>query len=156
MAGGVTYSEIRECYQLSTSLNKDVYIGTTPLIFSFFSYTDMEPGSSHTITPRHFVDDLKVLELGGVGSRSLPNGIPEDNHPRPYQEYYDRKYYTKDAPPPPPPAKQAPAGLKVPQGRFNPPKISPTNSYSSVNSSASAATTGKDEKKKKKGRLFGF
>lgn len=28
MAGGMTYSEVRECYMLSGPLNKDVYIGT--------------------------------------------------------------------------------------------------------------------------------
>lgn len=27
VAGGMTYSEIREAYQLSTSLNRDIYIG---------------------------------------------------------------------------------------------------------------------------------
>jgi syntaxin-binding protein 1 len=38
MAGGMTYSEIREAYQLSVSLNKDIYIGATfPLmLFSAF------------------------------------------------------------------------------------------------------------------------
>lgn len=32
VAGGMTYSEIREAYQLSTSLNRDVYIGETRLL----------------------------------------------------------------------------------------------------------------------------
>ncbi|KAJ7211803.1 Sec1-like protein [Mycena haematopus] len=41
VAGGMTYSEIREAYQLSTSLNRDIYIG-----------------SSHTITPREFINDF--------------------------------------------------------------------------------------------------
>jgi syntaxin-binding protein 1 len=27
VAGGMTYSEIREAYQLSSSLNRDIYIG---------------------------------------------------------------------------------------------------------------------------------
>lgn len=30
VAGGMTYSEIREAYQLSASLNKDIYIGEQP------------------------------------------------------------------------------------------------------------------------------
>lgn len=34
VAGGMTYSEIREAYQLSTSLNKDIFIG---ILFFFFS-----------------------------------------------------------------------------------------------------------------------
>jgi syntaxin-binding protein 1 len=34
VAGGMTYSEIREAYQLSSSLNKDIIIGA--LIISFF------------------------------------------------------------------------------------------------------------------------
>ena len=29
LAGGMTYSEIRECYALSGSLNKDIYIGAS-------------------------------------------------------------------------------------------------------------------------------
>ncbi|KAJ4473586.1 hypothetical protein J3R30DRAFT_3684648 [Lentinula aciculospora] len=53
-------------------LNKDIYIGLT-----------------HVITPRYFVDDLKVLELGGVGSQAIPNGLAESRGQRPYQEYYD-------------------------------------------------------------------
>jgi len=31
VAGGMTYSEVREAYHLSTSLNKDIYIGTCPI-----------------------------------------------------------------------------------------------------------------------------
>jgi syntaxin-binding protein 1 len=34
VAGGMTYSEVREVYQLSTSLNKDIYIGN--LVFLAF------------------------------------------------------------------------------------------------------------------------
>ncbi|KAF9071586.1 Sec1-like protein [Rhodocollybia butyracea] len=79
VAGGMTYSEIRETYQLSASLNKDIYIGST-----------------HVITPRQFVDDLKVVELGGVGSRVAPNGLRDSRGQRPFQEYYDDRYYTKD------------------------------------------------------------
>ncbi|RDB23678.1 Protein transport protein sec1 [Hypsizygus marmoreus] len=141
IAGGMTYSELRECYQLSGPLNKDIYIGST-----------------HAVTPRHFLDDLKVLDLGGVGSRAIPNGVREDLPGlRSFQEYYDEKYYTKDAPPPRPP----PPALSVPRDSRKPSKISPTNSFaSSVNSMTPSSTpttpSGKDEKKKKRGGLFRF
>ncbi|GLB41838.1 putative STXBP unc-18 SEC1 family protein [Lyophyllum shimeji] len=135
IAGGATYSELRECYQLSSALNKDIYIGST-----------------HLVTPRHFVDDLKALELGGVGSRALPNGLRERSGPRSFQELYDEKYFTKDAPPPP---KAAPASLPVPRGTTAP-KMSPTNSFSSSVNSTATTPSVKEEKKKKKGGLFRF
>lgn len=53
------------------------------------------------LTPRYFVDDLKVLDLSGVGSRAIPNGLRELHAPRPYQAFYDERYFTRDAPPPP-------------------------------------------------------
>ncbi|KAK0239011.1 Sec1-like snare protein [Armillaria nabsnona] len=129
VAGGMTYSEVREVYELSSSLSKDIYIGST-----------------HTITPRPFIDDLKVLDLGGVGSRGLPNGLQESAGHRPYQDFYDQKYYTQDGPRPQP--KPAPGTLAPPKERSRP-QPSPTESYSSTNS------FGKEEKKKKKG-LFRF
>ncbi|KAF5383619.1 hypothetical protein D9615_003550 [Tricholomella constricta] len=135
IAGGVTFSELRECYQLSAALNKDIYIGST-----------------HTITPRHFADDLKALELGGVGSKALPNGLQERQGQRSFQEYYDEKYYTKDPPPPP---RAAPASLPVPRDRHAP-KISPTNSFASSVHSTTPTPSMKEEKKKKKGGLFRF
>jgi syntaxin-binding protein 1 len=54
------------------------------------------------------LEDLKVLELGGQGSQSIPNGLPESANfqQRPFQGYYDAKYWTKDQPPP---ARPAPA-----------------------------------------------
>ncbi|KAJ3865846.1 MAG: Sec1-like snare protein [Lentinula lateritia] len=132
VAGGMTYSEIREVYQLSTSLNKDIYIGST-----------------HVVTPRHFVDDLKVLELGGVGSRAIPNGLAESRGQRPYQEYYDDKYYTKDGPrPQPQPKAVAPTRTTTPKA----PRLIPTISH---DSSSSATSSVKEEKKKRKG-LFKF
>ncbi|KAF9461225.1 Sec1-like snare protein [Collybia nuda] len=134
VAGGMTYSEVRETYQLSTTLSKDIFIGST-----------------HIVTPRHFIDDLKVLDLGGVGSHSVPSGISEGRQQqRTFQEYYDDKYFTKDAPP----RQSAPATLPVPQSR-KPIRLSPTNSYASSTNSTTPSPM-KEEKKKKKGGLFRF
>jgi len=136
VAGGVTYSEVREAYQLSSSLNKDIHIGST-----------------HTLTPRQFVDDLKVLDLGGVGSRALPNGLHEGRggH-RPFQDYYDEKYYTKDAPPP---QRPTPAALAPPRQAERSFSQQPSPSQSFAGSTNSLTPSAKDDKKKKKG-LFRF
>ncbi|KIJ20950.1 hypothetical protein PAXINDRAFT_165767 [Paxillus involutus ATCC 200175] len=137
VAGGMTYSEIRECYALSRSLNKDIYIGST-----------------HTITPRQFIDDLKVLELGGVGSRAVPNGTSTSAAHQSYQDYYDEKYFTPDPPPPQRPALTVPKDIR--SGKLS--KPSPSSQYAasstSVNSFGTAAE--KEEKKKKKKGLFHF
>ncbi|KAH7890774.1 Sec1-like protein [Phlebopus sp. FC_14] len=143
VAGGTTYSEIREGYTLSRTLNKDIYIGST-----------------HTITPRHFVDDLKVLELGGVGSRAVPNGISVSNAHRSYQEYYDEKYFTPDPSPPQRPALtvQNAKDTKGSGGKLT--KPSPSSPYAasstSVNSSGTGTPGEKEEKKKKKKGFFHF
>lgn len=123
--GGMTYSEIREAYLLSTALNRDIYIGST-----------------HTITPRQFVDDLKVLELSGVGSRATPNGLRDPKEGRLLQEYYDEKYFCKDPPTAPvaPPISVS-ASKSSADGSANP----STSSLYSITASA------EDKKKKKKG-----
>ncbi|KAK1235695.1 syntaxin binding protein 1 [Marasmius sp. AFHP31] len=133
MAGGMTYSEVREAYQLSSSLNKEIYIG-----------------SSHTITPRNFIDDLKVVTLAGVGSRVTPNGLREFRGNRPLQDFYDERYFTKDGPRPQPRA-AAPPSSKGSSSLPKAPRIEQTESYSSTNSMSSSI---REEKKKKKG-LFG-
>ncbi|CCM01354.1 uncharacterized protein FIBRA_03404 [Fibroporia radiculosa] len=135
VAGGMTYGEMREAYLLSKSLNKDIVIGST-----------------HVTTPTQFVDDLKVLDLGGVGSRAIPNGLPESKGARPLQAYYDEKYFTRDAPRPQPAAAPEPKHRQEP-GRLHKPSVpSFTGSTASVNSTTSKE---KDEKKKKRG-LFHF
>jgi syntaxin-binding protein 1 len=58
VAGGVTYSEIRQAYTLSQALGKDIYIGST-----------------HIITPESFLKDLKSLGRGGIGGNP-PCGFP--------------------------------------------------------------------------------
>jgi len=134
IAGGMTYSEIRECYQQSSASN-EIFIGST-----------------HTTTARQFIDDLKVLELGGTGSRAIPNGLREGRvEQRSYQEYYDEKYFTKDAPPPPKPS--SPTTQPAPSEQRKLFRVSPTNSFASSVNSTSAT---KEEKKKKKGGLFRF
>ncbi|KAI0352131.1 Sec1-like protein [Trametes cingulata] len=137
VAGGMTYSEMREAYLLSKSLNKEIIIGST-----------------HALTPKQFVDDLKVLELGGVGSKALPNGLSETNAPaRAPQEIYDQKFFTRDAPPP---QRAAPAPSPQPRqdkGRLMRPSPVPSfaGSTGSVNSSNYGEKDG--EKKKKRGFL---
>ncbi|KAF7795046.1 hypothetical protein EIP86_006190 [Pleurotus ostreatoroseus] len=139
VAGGMTYSEMREAYNLSKTLNKEIIIGST-----------------HTVTPREFVDDLKVLELGGVGSRALPNGVGDGRGQRPFQDFYDELYFTKDAPRPQPQA--PPAQARQTPGRQTRP--SPIPSYASgtsvaTNSSSHPEKEKEKEKKKKRG-LFHF
>jgi syntaxin-binding protein 1 len=108
-------------------------------------------GSTHNITPRNFIDDLRVLELAGVGSRAVPNGVslPVPHHN--YQDYYDGKYFTADPPAPQRPALPAPKESKHAASKL----VKTPSSYST--SSGSLATSGveKEEKKKKKG-LFRF
>ena len=88
-------------YLLSNQLGKDIFIGTAAqfVLVSFF-YVDGVTGSTHTLSPRQFIDDLKVLDLGGVASRAVPNGLRELEAARPYQAFYDERYFTRDAPPP--------------------------------------------------------
>lgn len=139
VAGGMTYSEVREAYTLSTSLNKDIYIGST-----------------HTITPRQFFDDLKVLELSGVGSRAAPNGISVNHAHSSYQEYYDKKYFVPDASPPQRPALNVPKDSKSSHKLS---KASPTSTYAASSTSVNSVGvpgSEKEEKKKKKKGLFHF
>jgi syntaxin-binding protein 1 len=139
IAGGMTYSEMRETYQLSASLGKEVIVGST-----------------HAITPRAFVDDLKVLELGGVGSRAVPNGVRDPGGKRPYQAFYDQYYFLKDAPPKAraPPPQQQPERSRL--GLPRPAAVSQSSSYAGSTTSAHTpgASSG-EEKEKKKKRLFG-
>lgn len=154
-AGGMTYSEIREAYQLSSALSKDIIMGKFTSTSDFVIYTHALSGSTHDITPRQFVDDLKVVELGGVGSKALPNGLPSSRGgQRSFQEYYDDKYFMKVQPPPqrpPPTAQQAPRDQRNRMA-----KPSPAPSYSgSTYSTSSSIPDGKDKEKEKK-KKFGL
>ncbi|KAK7685678.1 hypothetical protein QCA50_011022 [Cerrena zonata] len=140
VAGGMTYSEMREAYLLSKSLNKDIYIGST-----------------HVTTPRQFIDDLRVLELGGVGSRSIPNGIgPLLDKKRSPQEFYDQRYYSRD-----PPARAALPTQPAPSTKGRPIRPSPVPSQAPSQSSQISHTQSQgssygEEKEKKKKRFFHF
>jgi syntaxin-binding protein 1 len=105
------------------------------------------PGSTHNFTPRRFLDDLKVLELQGVGSHAIPNGLRAvQGGPRPFQTFYDEKYFTADAPTPqraataPPPVSKNSSKLLRPSA----PPMETSASY------------GGSEDKKKKKKLFRF
>ncbi|KAN0088471.1 Sec1-like protein [Tylopilus felleus] len=139
MAGGMTHSEIRECYALAGALNKDIYIGST-----------------HTTTPLQFIDDLKVLELGGIGSRAAPNGVSTSAAHQSYQDYYDQKFFTPDPAPPQRPTLVVPkdSGSSFRSGKLTKSSPSSPNAASSINSAAGALAD--NEKKKKKKGFFHF
>lgn len=111
------------------------------------------------LTPRHFIDDLKVLDLSGVGSRAIPNGLREMRAARPYQAFYDERYFTRDAPPPPQQQQQRapPMGKSVSArsvGRSGPEPLSVNSSSSSY---APPPMNGRDKAaKEKKRRFLGF
>lgn len=150
VAGGMAYSEMKEVYQLSGSLQKDIYIGRFVRIQEERAI-DIVLGSTHVITPKGFIDDLKVLELGGAGSKAVPNGLRDmRGESKPFQELYDTKYYVKE-----PPVPTRPQNLAPPRKVEKPPIIqpSPTNSFQGSTLSSTEAPV-KDEKKKK--RFFGF
>lgn len=135
VAGGMTYSEMRAAYSLTEQLGRDVYIGAT-----------------HTWYPEWFLDDLKSLEKGGLGSATLPKGIASTGPPEPIhpQLYYDQKYYTRDAPPPPPPPQQpaAPAPQQRPQQTLTP--------QPSVQRTSVASDNGAPKEKSRKRDWFKF
>lgn len=156
----MTYSEIRECYALAGSLNKDIYIGACNTCFNLCFLVLRKGnrlGSTHTITPRQFVDDLRVLELGGVGSRAVPNGVSTITAHQSYQEYYDQKYFTADPVPQQRPTLDVPkdSGSSTRGGKLS--KASPTSPYGSSSTSVNSTGVGTaDEKKKKKKGFFHF
>lgn len=118
-------------------------------------------GSTHTLTPRQFIDDLKVLDLSGVGSRAAPNGLREMHAARPYQAFYDERYFTPDAPPPQQQQQQQQRHKAPPLGKSVSARsigksgadLSLTSSNLSANSSYTAY--GGKEKEKKR-RFLGF
>lgn len=151
VAGGMTYSEMREAYLLSKSLNKEIIIGLSSISFTTQLKSHCTTGSTHAIAPKDFIDDLKVVEIGGVGSRAMPNGPPEWRGQRPFQEFYDELYYTRDAPPP---QQRAPAAATTRPQPGRSAQSAPTPSYASSGSvNIGMGPNGEKEKKKKKGFL---
>jgi len=144
VAGGMTYSEMREAYSLSKSLNKEIIIGE-PFGMLSASNTDTGAGSTHAMTPKHFMEDMRSLELAGVGSRALPNGLRPGPGQRSLQEFYDEKYFTKDqAPSRSQPQPQQPSGRGNGRNLLVKPGLAPQMSSSS---SQSGADGGKKKKR---------
>jgi len=150
VAGGMTYSELRVAYEVGAQMKRDVYIGST-----------------HSITPEGFIDDLKVLEIEGIGSATLPNGIPNVTSSE-YQDFYDKKYFTPDPPPPKQPTpstggsgsgKNRPPPLtgSTKNGGLVPPSLpSPVNSVSSGKSGILHKEKKHKDKEKEKDKKKGF
>ncbi|KZS94659.1 Sec1-like snare protein [Sistotremastrum niveocremeum HHB9708] len=139
VAGGMTYSESRTISQLSASLGKDIFIGST-----------------HTVSPKQFLDDLRVLDLGGVGSRALPNGLNSEGgeEPREYQSCYDQRYFINA-----PVHGVREQAVPAQSDRASKPRPLPTSSGQSPAHSTTSLHTGsvgnrEDDKKKEKKRNF--
>jgi len=115
---------------LSKSLSKDIIIGST-----------------HAITPKHFMEDMRSLELAGVGSRAIPNGLRSGPGQRPFQEFYDEKYFMMDQAPKPQPQAQPPSSKGSGRNLLSKPHMVPQMS------SSFSQGSGTEEKKKKK-RFF--
>lgn len=105
-----------------------------------------------------------MLDLSGVGSRAIPNGLRELRGTRPYQAFYDERYFSRDTPPPQQQqqhqTRRAPALGKSVSAR-SVAKAAPDDSFTgssvSVNSPfASSPTNGDKVKEKKKRGFLGF
>ncbi|KAL1412581.1 syntaxin binding protein 1 [Vanrija albida] len=153
VAGGVTYSELRQAYVLSKALGKDIYIGST-----------------HIVTPEAFMKDLRSLGRGGIAGNP-PNPIPI--HPQapvridrqpgqavPYQRILDYRHWVAPVPPPtlapPTPASaisHKSSSTMRPSGSNSNNDLSGGFSQLSVSSKDSKSSR-KDGEKKKKESLF--
>lgn len=106
-------------------------------------------GSTHVVRPEAFINDMRVLELGGVGSVALPNGLHERRaETRPFQAYYDEKYYIKDPPP----------QVVTPAPSISSKSLKVQSSHSPIPSPATSSISlpKEDAKEKKKKGLFRF
>ncbi len=106
---------------------------------------------------------MKVLELEGIGSATLPNGLPNVSWSE-YQDFYDKKYFAPDPPPKQAPpsggsgSKNPPPPLTTKNGGLVPPPLpSPVNSVSSGKSgNLHKEKKHKDKDKDKKKGFFHF
>ncbi|KAK6461644.1 Sec1-like protein [Scheffersomyces coipomensis] len=81
IAGGMTYSEIRSMYELSSSLNKDIYIGSE----SILKPRDFLIGLQSIDNAKSVMDlDLHLMKLKHKSS-DPPNYLFEDGRPKPPQ-----------------------------------------------------------------------
>lgn len=98
-----------------------------------------------------------MLDLSGTGSRAAPNGLRELQGPRPYQAYYDERYFTRDAPPPQPRAPPLGKSVSARNAARPTPEPSLSGSTLSVNSYTAPSSNGKEKAaKEKKRRFLGF
>lgn len=103
-------------------------------------------GSTHIVTPEEFMDDLKVLEHGGFGSRSVPGGLRERAGAfGSLQQYYDSRYLTIDAPP----SRTASAPVAERNRLPVAPHLSQSRSFASTISNDTVSSANKLEKKMK-------
>lgn len=145
MAGGATYSESRACYEVSQSLNKDVYLST-----------------SHMLNP-----SLYLRQVGDLSVDRRRLDLPAD---RPQPRAPDH-LFEKEMPAPPPPAPsyktQAPVEgmqqMRINDDRTHRKPINGTHQHQpsppqSASSAGGRLVKDKDregEKKKKKHNFFG-
>jgi hypothetical protein len=72
--GGITSSEIRTCYDIMKSSQRDIVIGiyynyhAFTFVIYFLNY--ISAGSTHTITPHTFLDSLKTLHRVGESPKA--------------------------------------------------------------------------------------
>ncbi len=161
--GGMTYSEMRTAYRMSDSLHKDIYIGKL-VSGSFYPTNWQSAGSSHVYTPTAFVDDMKAIQRGGVGSKAIPEGLQDitiQGEPRPFQTAYDAAYPIKDPPPPPRPSATS-AQQSYQENRRSAASEVPVKTMSSLSINSrhsdygSGSSQGPKPDKKEKKRFFGF
>ncbi|CAO1601596.1 syntaxin binding protein 1 [Xanthoria calcicola] len=145
MAGGATYSESRACYEVSQSLNKDVYLST-----------------SHMLTP-----SLYLRQVGDLSVDRRRLDLPADRpQPRAPDHLFEKEM---PAPPPPAPSYKAQAPVEdMQQMRINDDRThrkpingthqhqpSPPQSASSAGGRLVKDKDREGEKKKKKHNFFG-
>ena len=96
------------------------------------------------------MEDMRSLELAGVGSRAIPNGLRSGPGQRQFQEFYDEKYFTRDQAPSKPQPQQA---TQQPPNKGSSRNVLTRPGMPPQMSSLHSQNSGTEEKKKKK-RFF--